>query len=188
MSLDLLTAPATEPLDLPTVKLWARIDSDAFDPILPMMISAARQNAEHELGCKLINQTWRLSLTDWPASIERIPLFPVSDLVVTYWNGTVWATLSPLAYGFVRNGFGVSVTTRLGGSFAALSPVVGPRVRFDFVAGYGVDATFVPQAIRQWMAAHIALWIRSPESATERYAVVANPFLSGLIDPFRTYL
>ena len=188
MSLDLLTAPASEPLDLATAKLWARIDDTAFDPILPMMISAARQNAEHELGVKLINQTWRLTLTDWPASTDRIPLFPVSDLAITYWDGAAWATLSPLAYAFTRNGYGVSVTTRIGGSFAGLAPLVGPRIRFDFVVGYGADGTFVPQAIRQWMAAHLALWIRSPEAATERYAVVANPFLAGLLDPFRSYL
>jgi len=187
MSLDLLTAPASEPLDLATAKLWARIDDVTFDPILPMMIAAARQNAEHELGAKLINQTWRLTLTDWPASTDLIPLFPVSDLAITYWDGATWATLSPLAYTFMRNGYGVSVATSVGGAFISPAPLVGPRIRMDFVVGYGVDQTFVPQAIRQWMAAHLALWIRSPEAATERYAVVANPFLAGLLDPFRTF-
>lgn len=188
MSLTLLTGPAVEPLDLPTAKLWARIDGDEFDPVLPMMITAARQVAEQELGSKLINQVWRATLTDWPQPTDRFDLFPVSAISASYYDGSFWQSLLPMQASYYMDRFAVNVETMVGGVYPALGSITGERIRLDFTVGYGADGTFVPAAIRQFMAAHLAYWIRSPEAATERYPMVRSPFLMGLLDPFRTWL
>lgn len=186
MTIRLLSGPAVEPLDLATAKVWARIDSTGFDAILPMMIAAARQHAEQETGSKLITQTWRQELDDWPSSLDRVALFPVQSISVTYWNGTAWVAADFGLFITVRSGFAVSLRSTTG-YFPALGPLVGPRIRIDYVLGYGDSYTAVPEAIRSYMAVHIALWIRNPEGATERYALFKNPFLDGLVDPFRVY-
>lgn len=185
--LTLLAPPAAEPLDLATAKVWARVDGTGLDPILPMMISAARQHAEQETGAKLITQTWRQELDDWPASTDRVALFPVQSITATYWNGSTWAAVPFGTIKTVRSGFAVTLRSTVG-YFPALTAYIGPRIRVDYVVGYGDVATAVPEAIRSFMAAHIALWIRNPEGATERYPLFKNPFLDGLLDPFRTFL
>ena len=187
MTIDLQTGPSVEPLDLATVKLWARIDGNDLDLQLPMMIAAARQVAEQQTGTKLVNQVWRASLTDWPAPTDLFPLFPVSSLTATYFNGATWMTLPPMMSTFYRSGFSVVFDTVPGAPLPALGSVAGPRVRLDWTVGYGPDATFVPQAIRQFCAAHVAAWVRNPEASSERYAYLKSPFLDALIDPFTVF-
>jgi uncharacterized phiE125 gp8 family phage protein len=186
MTFQLVTPPAQEPLDLATAKLWARIDGTALDPLIPGMIVAARQIAEQETGARLITQTWRQELDDWPAFLDTFALFPVQSVDLSYWNGSAWTALAGQAVS-VRDKFGVHVRQTVGGAYAPLVATTGPRVRADFVVGYGDDATDVPQAIRQFIAAHVAYWVRNPEAALDR-AMSPSPFLSALLDPFRTYL
>lgn len=185
-TLQLLAAPTIEPLDLATAKLWARIDGTAFDALIAGMIVAARQIAEQETGARLITQTWRAELDDWPGFDDPFALFPVQSVGLSYWDGSAWATLAGQAVS-VRDRFGVYVRQTVGGAYAPLVTTTGPRVRVDFTVGYGDTAEDVPQAIRQFIAAHVAYWIRNPEAALDR-TMVQSPFLSGLLDPFRTFL
>lgn len=186
MTFELVAAPAVEPLDLATAKLWARIDGTAFDALIPGMIVAARQVAEQELGAKLITQTWRATFDDWPATTDLVKLFPVQSVVASYWDGSTFVALSPAPVA-IRDPFGVRVSPAIGGAYAGLVSTTGPRVRLDFTVGYGDDATDVPQAVRQFIAAHVAYWLRNPEAALEQQ-MVRSPFLSALLDPFRTWL
>lgn len=186
MSLQLVAAPAVEPLSLVEAKAWARIDSTSFDPTLPMMIATAREIAEHEVGSKLITQTWRWSLTDWPDALELVKLHPVQDVALSYWDGSAWTVLDPVNATVVISDAGVSVQRTIGGAWGSLVETVGPRVRVDFNVGFGDDPTDVPAGIRQFIAAHVAFWVRNPEAAVEM-AMLPNPFLRRLIDPFRRF-
>jgi len=185
-ALDVVTPPALEPLDVATAKVWARIDTPAFDATIPMMITAARQHAEHELGSRLITQTLRAQLEDWPAATQLFRLHPVQSIAVTYWNGAAWVAGPAVVVG--RGGLGENyVRLPSGAYFPAWTSTGGAVVRVDFVVGYGDTPESVPQSIRQFIAAHVAYWVRNPEAAVEMQ-MIPSPFLSSLLDPFRTYL
>ena len=182
-----LTPPETEPLDLATVKLWARIDGDAFDALLPGMISAARQVAEANTGSKLITQTWRVELDSFACLTgQRIDLFPVQAVSVSAWNGSAFAAVAGARYR--RDDFGIQLLAPGGSPWPAVpTGASSAPVRIDVTCGYGDAAEDVPNAIRQYMAAHVAYWIRQPEAGTARWADVKSPFLDALLDPFKTW-
>lgn len=52
----------------------------------------------------------------------------------------------------------------------------------------GVDYTVedMPESVQQWVAATVSYWVNNPDAATDRKTEV-SPFLSGLLDPHRTY-
>jgi len=52
----------------------------------------------------------------------------------------------------------------------------------------GVDyaAQEMPKPVQQWCAAQVSYWVNNPDAGAEK-KVEVSPFLSGLLDPFRTY-
>lgn len=81
----LVTAPSVEPVT--AVQLQEHLRADVS--ILPnaeaeALIQEARQEIEDQSGLALINQSWRLSLDDWPNAQEQ------------WWNGTMQASISEL--------------------------------------------------------------------------------------------
>jgi uncharacterized phiE125 gp8 family phage protein len=187
MDATLIAPPAVEPLTLAEAKAWARIDTDAFDGILPMVIASARQMAEHETGLKLITQTWRYQLTDWPDITQAFPLHPVQGAQLSYWDGVDWTALGAGVTQTYRTAEGWVVERSYGAVYPSLlSITVGPRVRADFVLGFGDEGADVPQAIRLFIAAHCAMWVQQPQAASE-VKLNPHPYISRLLDPFRTF-
>lgn len=81
----LVTAPASEPVTAEQLQTHLR----ANDTILPdaqanELIAEARQEIEDRTGLSLINQSWRLSLDDWPNAQEP------------WWDGSVQKSISEL--------------------------------------------------------------------------------------------
>lgn len=182
MSYTIQTPATDEPVTLAECKLALRIDHDASDADLQMLIQAARELAEHETGTYLAQQVVRLSLTDWPTPTEAIAVRgPVSSTAVTYWNGTAWATVDA-----------GQVVTYLDGTRWYVAPIFswptladrpGPRVRIDLTVGHEPD--FVPGCAKRFILAHVAAWFANVEATGQRLEI--NPLLSGLLDPLRTY-
>lgn len=52
----------------------------------------------------------------------------------------------------------------------------------------GVDysSEAMPEAVQCWVAANVSYWVDNPTAATDR-AMSPAPYLSGLLDPYRTY-
>jgi len=53
----------------------------------------------------------------------------------------------------------------------------------------GVDYSTVamPSGVQMWCAAQVAHWLANPAATIEQHASQVNPFLSGLLDPHRTF-
>lgn len=184
MSYTVITPPASEPLTLSEIKASLRVDGTDLDNDLSMMQRAAREVAEHETGQLLMTQTVRLDLTDWPDDlvIERAPVQSVAS--VQYWDGSVWQTISSGSYSLWRDGTLWRVDPV--SSWPSLGSGVGPRVRVTFVAGYA-SAADVPAAIKRYIIAQAGAWLRNPEGSAHPMTFGENPFLAGLIDPYRVY-
>jgi hypothetical protein len=170
----LITAPSVEPVTLADAKLFLKLSTAADDSIVTSLITAARSLCEilarktfiyttydyyldaFPIGGGYLNRQVRqlgqlgpvpgwLPTSQAPINLPRPPLASVTS--VQYFDSTGnLVTLSPSVYD-------VSLGTqgRIAPHYAQVWPV--PQVRIDgvvirFVAGYGPDASFVPESIK----------------------------------------
>ncbi len=183
-----ITPPAVEPVTLADCRGDARIDHDAFDGLLPTYIAAARQACEHETGLKLITQTCRAELTDWPTDDDVIGLSPATAATITYWTGSIWATLAAGLHQLDQTAGGCVILPTVGAVWPALGERNGPRVRVDVTCGFGPAPDDVPASLRLWIRAQVAATVRDPASFITGTIVAINPQMQGLLDPHRVYV
>jgi uncharacterized phiE125 gp8 family phage protein len=183
-----------EPLSLPEVKPHLRLDLTFTDDdvYIGALIKVAREYCEKYQSRTYITQTFDLYLDEFPNELERYralgelrernyrpftdfhqmaiklkrpPLQSVTS-VKYYDQYGVANTLDPSAYivdlvsepGRILPAYGLTWPTTL------LQPVNGVAVRY--VAGYGDDATTVPQGVKQSMLMLIGYWYENREAAT----------------------
>lgn len=149
--LQLITAPATEPITLAEAKLHLRVDGEDENSLITAQIAAARQAAENFMGRSIISQTWRGVLDAWPTSdvVELRRPWVRSITAVRYIDvaGTQ-QTLPNTEYRLVDRGED---------DYGRLQPAFGkswPGVRddaavieIDFVTGWA-SAGAVPESIK----------------------------------------
>ena len=85
--LTLTTPPMGEPLLLPDVKLFLRIDHDADDTLIASMIRTARSFVERRLDIALLRQNWTVSLDcvpTGPITIRPGKVDAIQTATVTY--------------------------------------------------------------------------------------------------------
>ena len=79
--LELITAPATEPLTLEEAKLWLRVDHEDENALITALTKFAREFFETQTGRALITQTWRVS---WdlppPGNYIELPRPPLQEI------------------------------------------------------------------------------------------------------------
>lgn len=184
----LIEAPAAEPVDVALAMLAVRIDDDpALRPQFEAALVAAREQCEREIGRALITQTRRLQLRDWPACAGgRIPLdFPPVQrvLAVEYWSATGWQAVPEAVYDLVFfDDLSHAVLLRPGQHWPGLADSHGPRVRVDFVAGFGDGPDDVPKPLQQWITAMAGFDVQSPTHTEQP----PHDFLNRKLDAWRT--
>lgn len=159
------------------------------DPMLNMLIQAARQHVETYLKRKLITQTLEQHRDSFPCWTITLP--PLQSVVsVKYYdtNGTQ-RTLAADQYL-------VDTTTepaRITPAYGIVWPVTQWRnnaVTVQFVAGYGA-ASAVPACVKNWMLIRIkTLWEQRDQTVKQLGMPVFEPsFVDSLLDPeiVRTY-
>lgn len=188
-SLDLLTAPALEPVTAAEAKAHARVETAADDALIDTYIAGARQLVEHITGRALINQTWTLTLDQWPVgtdndwwdgvreapisfldsshvNIRKAPFQSVTSVVTLDEAGasTPWASSN--YYVTKKHGFGHLV--RKSGSAWPLIPIrTSGAIVITFLAGYGANAADVPIGLRQAIKDLVLHWYEARSAAEE---------------------
>lgn len=158
------------------------------DPLLRLLITSARQQAEQMLNRYVITQTIDRYLDAFPAEwINLPPLQSVTSITYIDENGDE-QTLAADQYQVdsiskpagIAPAFGLSWPTARAQSNA---------VKIRFIAGYG-DASAVPACIKQW------IMLRVKEAYDNRQAVAVGSiqlvqfpysFVDGLLDPERVW-
>lgn len=139
------------------LQLGLRISHDSEDDLISGLIRAAREEVERATNAALIDQTWRLTLDDWPetasVAVHRWPLKQVLAVTVYDADGA-GAELEP-------------------GDWLADGEANPPRIHFerkpppgqaingveiDFVAGFGSAGPDVPDALRRAIQMLVAHW------------------------------
>lgn len=152
--LALVTGPQQEPVSLEEAKAHLRVSGTTDDYLIHGLIVAAREWAEKETRRKLITQTWRWTLDEWPAFPFSLPLTPVQSVTIGYVDeDDTDQTLAAANYTLdtgrepARLVLGADVTL----------PTIGADangVTISMVVGYGLAAK-VPQKIGIAMLLHI---------------------------------
>lgn len=175
-SLQLVTPPSGEPLQLSDVQLYLRTSDSAEEPLLDSLITAARRRAEEQFNRAYLTQTWDLFLDNFPREDSGldipiiIPRWPLQSIAGVFYTpyGSTEQTLagsnytvdpgspgpgrvvpnSPLLGTFVYAGFGLWPTNQL---------VAARGVRVRFTSGYA-SPDVIPDQDLQHLRLLVAHW------------------------------
>lgn len=163
-SVNLITAPAQEPIELDVLKQHSRIHTTEDDPYLTLLITACRQHIEMITGRALITQILELQLDEWPEDDVPIlltpPLQSISSVKYLDTGGLEQTIASPSYTVHAPSGIDCSHGRLVNvGTFSWPSALESPgAIRIRHISGYGPDSVSVPGPLRQsmlWLAAHL---------------------------------
>lgn len=193
MSLELITPPAIEPVDLATARLHLRLDADGSpashpdDDLVTGHIVAARTLVEEYTARRLITQTLRLNLDLFPTDIQ-LPAAPVQAISsVTYVDSDgVTQTLATDQYVLDAASTPPWLLIAVDQTWPATQSVAN-AVHVTFTAGYGDDAADVPMPLRSAMLLLVGeLYAnREPQAGDE---ASLPPVVRRLLAPYRIWL
>jgi hypothetical protein len=192
-------APASEPVTVAELRLWAKLDDYGDDATLTRMLKTARIWVERATGRALITQTWTATLDRWPR--ER-PLFTLDAYPAPYdggpWPYTELMSSPPYAIRLAPEPIASISSVSLDGT--ALDSAnyalregrdlrvkrsvddstyeLGGGIVITFVAGYGAAGTDVPQPLTD------AILIAAAAQVEDRVASMPEAALA-LCEPYR---
>ena len=185
MRLELLTAPATEPVTLAEVKTRLRIDDATDDAGVTRLIAAATGNAQAITRRAFVTQKWALILDAFPCGSISLPLPPLQSVeLISYIdaNGAT-QTLAPGDYLVDKNGI-VGMVHRAYQKQWPTTRAQPMAVRVEFTAGYG-NATAVPSDLVSALLLLIAHWDQNREPVVVGTIVSSVPLsVDSLLAPF----
>lgn len=153
--------PTSEPVSILEAKQQLRILSDdtTFDVEISRKLTAARQWIERRYGISLISQTRKQTQAAFPCGKINLLYPPVQAITSFTYTDSNGATQTMVA-GTNYSSAGL-LTPVAGGSHDVVIPHLYPvsiwpvakcipdAIQIIYVAGYGSDGTYVPQAIKE---------------------------------------
>lgn len=157
------------------------------DPMLSMLITAARRVAENMTGRSFITQTWERVLDVFPSKEIEIGMLPIQSITTVKYYDTdgVLQTMAAADYvlepdtlpGWLLPAYGVSWPSTYD---------MAQAVIIRFVAGYGSAGLAVPAEVRMWISAQVAAAHGNPTALLDgKYTCL--PFIDGLLDAYRLW-
>lgn len=192
-SLELITPPATEPVDVTLFVEHSRLDDvTAETATVDAYIAAARQWAEGFLGKQLITATYELYLDNFPPAarpieIPRPPLQSIESIIYTDEDGNP-QTLAANLYDVDDKGDNPGRVQPIEDETWPDTARVFNAVTIQFIAGYGLTGTDVPDVFNQAILMHAAHFYEHRESASDDKTIRKIPFaIESLLMPRRIW-
>jgi uncharacterized phiE125 gp8 family phage protein len=185
MRLELLSAPATEPVTLAEVKTRLRIDDASDDAGVTRLIASATKHAESITRRAFVTQSWALTLDAFPAGSISLPLPPLQSVEeITYIDSTgATVVLATTEYLVDKNGM-IGMIHRAYNKQWPITRTQPMAVRIKFTAGYG-NATAVPSDLASAMMLLVAHWDQNREPVVVGTIVSSVPLsVDSLLAPF----
>jgi uncharacterized phiE125 gp8 family phage protein len=172
MQLPLITAqPATEPVTLDEMKVFARVDYEDDDDLLTSLMKSARVKVERWLGRALITQTRAFMLSDSGFESAGKIILPNPNVQsissVTYYDTSEASqTVSSALYRLVNgsdpdNEAFIELLVNQTWPTATANRELPWTV--TYVCGYGTDAANVPEEIKLGIKMLVATWYEHRE-------------------------
>jgi uncharacterized phiE125 gp8 family phage protein len=184
LQIDIISAPAINPVTLPETKSYLRVDVDDDDGLITALIVAATNKAEEHLNRALISQTL---MAQWYRffSVAKLPRPPHQIInkveVREHEAGAVWEEIAAADYD--QSGL-ECFTIRTSVSFTA-SGYSEQELRVTYLAGYGIYVAQVPQPICTAIMDMVAFaYEHRGEGAT---AALLTPLAKSLLNPYRVF-
>jgi len=180
-----VTAPASEPVTTAEFKAWSRIDTSADDTLIAALIATARQWAETYTGRSFIDTTYDYSL-DGFAGVIRLPRSPLSSVTSISYVDTAGdtQTLATSVYRVDAAREPGRITREYAQTWPSVQYVTN-NVVIRFVAGYGADATSVPEHVKSAIKHVVADMYEHREAALEMKFIHKNQIALNLLESFR---
>lgn len=187
MALRVQTAPASEPVTLPEMKLFLKVDGTADDALITALIQAAREYGEVYTKRSFFTTIWELTLDGFPSKGIELPRPPLASVTsITYYdeNGDS-QVITPTDYfvdtksepGWVLPAFGLNWPTARDQANA---------VTIVYTSGFA-DVGDIPESIKTWLKVRVATLYENRQAVVTGLAVAPMPrtFVDGLLDPYK---
>jgi uncharacterized phiE125 gp8 family phage protein len=189
MTLKLITAPTAEPVTLAEAKLVCKVDGTAEDAYITGLISAAREQAEQELGRSLATATWERVLDAFPDSGIRLGWPHVASIVSVKYIDTAGTlqTLPSTDYTLDADFLpGWVLPSATAPSWPATLDTAN-AVRVQFQTGWAEGA--VPESIKSWIKMRVATAFKAREFVVlgQSMAEMPRSHGDGLLDKWRVF-
>ena len=188
-SMQVSSAPTSEPVTVDDLKDQSRIDNDDENYLLVGLISGARETVEHMTRRAVLTQTRVLKLDDFPPDAGQVIELPggnIQSVTSVAYNDADNAsqTLSASVY---DTDFGTTTGTgrislAAGQSWPATGDA-GLNVTVTYVAGWAT-ASAVPMSIKRAILLLASQSYRDRE-AFDQNVMTANPAFTAMIAPWR---
>jgi len=156
------------------------------DPMLSILITAARRLAERRTGRAFITQTWEQVLDAFPTeNWFRLGMMPIQSMTSLQYYDSSYSLQTVDSGNYV-----LDADTQPGWLLLALNaswPTAGDvanSVIARFVAGYGLSGSDVPSDIRMWISAQVAAAYNNPSGLVDGRAADL-PFIDAALDSYR---
>jgi uncharacterized phiE125 gp8 family phage protein len=184
MTLKLITPP-DETITLEQAKLCLRVDNSDEDDLITALVTAAREQCEHELGRGIGTQTWQRALDAFPASGIALGMPPVTSIVSVQYVDTDGVTQTAAGDTYVLDNASDDEAWVLPADGYEWPDTLDTAnaVRVQFTCGM----TTIPQTVRAWMLLRIgSLYAHRTEFvAGAQVAKLPNEYASRLLDRYR---
>ena len=196
MRIELVTPPANPAITLSDVKIYAYMNTTAFDTKIESLIQPATDYLEKHIGRRLIEQTWDI-IMDRDEYIDRLIAYKntitlyslnVSSIVSlkTFDDSNTESTVTASDYRLSGNEFSAESRLAFNENISIDTTNLRPvdSVSIQVVSGFGINSTFIPSPLIQALAVLIEHWIRDGQKAsmTGRSEIPTN-YLN-LISPY----
>jgi len=169
MALQVVTAPAYEPVSLAEARKWLRLEDDdtASTAVLQLLLKAMREDAENLTHRAFVQRTLKLSLDNWPLDHTyglkiELPFPPVASVSSFKYYDTdgVLQTLSTSLYDVHTEQEPAIIVP----AYQAVWPTIRLRpdaIQITFVAGYAPGSPPDEQASQEVLPAQVRLWMQT---------------------------
>lgn len=146
--LDVVTAPAAEPLTRDEAKLWLKLTQALQDSEVDSLLRECREAGEKHTGRTWLTSVLKLRLPEWPSDDEiefpRPPFISVAS-VKYYDPDGVLQTLSPSSYFVTASKGNGKLSLKASAEWPDLEDEGRPYpIEVEFSAGYGVAGSSLP--------------------------------------------
>lgn len=184
MALKRSTQPAVEPVSLDEAKLVLRVDDDVEDTAIQGWITAAREECEARLQRTLITSGWTLKLDSF-GSLCELPMAPTQGVTSISYVAQDGTSLEVDASSYVVDVDSDPARVQPLSSWPSTAGVFN-AVTVVFTAGYGENASSVPQPIRSWILLAVGELYKNRERSVESQAIPLE-FADRMLDPYKVW-
>ena len=178
----LIAGPAAEPVSIAELRAHLRLAAGE-DALSASLIAAARMTVEQQSGLRLMTQSWRVLLDDWPQGVCELPVAPVQAVTSVKLPGDPEHALAASDYRLQTNLLPPQI--RFLGNHLPRPQQPECGIHINLTVGFGPAAADVPDDLRLAVLQLAAHWYDADEFSRAGRTPVMPPHIAALVNARR---